>query len=128
MESTEVGWDADRLCEGFSDTCGQNPLWPGMVLEPGWYITCTFTNKAKDTDGDGIADFIEGQGDRDGDGVPNHEDYDPTGYFYDEATGRILKGGSISVNPAGPVNQGNCIWTYCAPRPRLGVVLRRELS
>ncbi|MBN1826036.1 MAG: metallophosphoesterase [Candidatus Eisenbacteria bacterium] len=56
-----------------------------------------------DTDGDGIIDVVEGEGDRDGDGVPNREDYDPTGYFYDEADGRILAGGRISVEGPGAV-------------------------
>ncbi|WP_298258134.1 hypothetical protein [uncultured Litoreibacter sp.] len=60
-----------------------------------------------DTDGDGILDGIEGcnplsGNDRDGDGICDAEDFDPTGYFYCEDDGRILPGGSISVTgPAG---------------------------
>ena len=49
-----------------------------------------------DTDGDMIADANE-QGDRDGDGVADNQEVDPEGFFYDEATGKILTGGSISV-------------------------------
>ncbi|MEP3296601.1 hypothetical protein [Tateyamaria sp.] len=60
-----------------------------------------------DTDGDGIPDSLEGcsplaSNDRDGDGICDAEDFDPTGYFYCEADGRILPGGQISVTgPAG---------------------------
>ena len=56
-----------------------------------------------DTDGDGVADEIEGTGDRDGDGIPDNEDYDPTGYFYNEETAEIISGGQISVNGPGQV-------------------------
>ncbi|MGP6086825.1 DUF7933 domain-containing protein [Antarctobacter jejuensis] len=51
-----------------------------------------------DADGDGIADLLEGSGDRDGDGIPDDEDFDPQGYFYCEADGRIIPGGSFSVS------------------------------
>ena len=54
-----------------------------------------------DTDGDKIADANE-QGDRDGDNVPDSEEIDPAGFFYDEATGQILTGGSISVEGPNP--------------------------
>lgn len=60
-----------------------------------------------DTDGDGIPDSLEGcsplaGNDRDGDGVCDAEDFDPTGYFYCEDDGRLLPGGQISVTgPAG---------------------------
>ena len=51
-----------------------------------------------DTDGDGAPDANESPtGDRDGDGIADSEDYDPTGYFYCEADGRILTGGMITV-------------------------------
>jgi large repetitive protein len=50
-----------------------------------------------DADLDGVPDDIDGTGDRDGDGTPNAQDYDPTGAFYCEDDGRILSGGSISV-------------------------------
>jgi len=51
-----------------------------------------------DLDDDGAPDVNEpATGDRDGDGIPDPEDYDPTGYFYCEADGRILTGGSITV-------------------------------
>ncbi|WP_106743383.1 DUF7507 domain-containing protein [Yoonia maritima] len=35
--------------------------------------------------------------DRDGDGINDQADYDPTGYFYCEEDGRILSGGEVSV-------------------------------
>ncbi|MEL7400369.1 MAG: hypothetical protein AAFN68_07315, partial [Pseudomonadota bacterium] len=59
-----------------------------------------------DSDGDGIPDSEEGTGDRDNDGIPDDEDFDPQGYFYDEETGQILSGGSISITPppGGSVN------------------------
>ena len=51
-----------------------------------------------DNDNDGSDDFNEsGISDRDFDGVPDSSDYDPTGYFYCEADGRILTGGSITI-------------------------------
>jgi uncharacterized repeat protein (TIGR01451 family) len=50
-----------------------------------------------DSDGDGISDVDEGKGDRDGDGIPNNQDYDPTGTFYCEEDGRLRSGGRISV-------------------------------
>lgn len=57
-----------------------------------------------DSDGDGATDAEEGDGDRDNDGIPNKDDYDPTGYFYDQADGRILSGGGITVTPSAGVN------------------------
>jgi len=56
-----------------------------------------------DDDGDGISNEKEGNGDRDGDGDVNSQDYDPTGYLYDSATGEIISGGSISVTGPGNV-------------------------
>ena len=56
-----------------------------------------------DTDGDGCPDITEGNGDRDGDGTLNKGDYDPTGYFFDEADGKIIPGGSISVTGPGAI-------------------------
>ncbi len=55
------------------------------------------TTPPADVDGDHIPDVIEVVGDRDGDGVLNIDDFEPTGYFYEETTGRILLGGSITV-------------------------------
>ena len=87
--------------------CLINPLFDATGKRVSWAnpsgnITSTGkgVKKPGDSDGDGVFDVIEGIGDRDGDGIPNHLDYDPTGYFYDEATGRIIKGGSVAV--AGP--------------------------
>ncbi len=60
-----------------------------------------------DSDGDGATDIAEGRyksqpPDRDGDGIPDYEDYDPSGYFYDETTGEIIPGGKIDVTGPGP--------------------------
>ncbi|HDP97788.1 MAG TPA: T9SS type A sorting domain-containing protein [bacterium] len=57
-----------------------------------------------DTDGDGIRDYDEGAGDRDGDGIPDNEDYDPSGWIYDETNGNIISGGTISISPSTGVN------------------------
>ena len=54
-------------------------------------------NSFADTDNDGISDILEGLLDNDNDGILNFADYDPTGYFYDEVTGRIIAGGNITV-------------------------------
>lgn len=51
-----------------------------------------------DPDGDGACESEVD--DRDGDGIPDAEDYDPSGYLYDQDTGEILTGGSVSVTPA----------------------------
>ena len=70
-----------------------------------------------DADGDGIKDAVDDNdgkygedsdsgnegNDRDGDGIPNSLDYDPTGYFYDMATGEIIAGGLIQVSGPGAV-------------------------
>ena len=57
-----------------------------------------------DSDDDGVFDSDEGTGDRDNDGIPDYNDYDPTGFFYDEADGRIIPGGSIEVEGPGTIN------------------------
>ena len=51
-----------------------------------------------DPDGDGACESETE--DRDGDGIPDAEDYDPTGYLYDRNSGEILSGGRVTVNPA----------------------------
>ena len=66
-------------------------------------VTTTASAPPADTDGDGILDSIEGTGDRDGDGISNDLDYDPTGYFYNEATGEIISGGLVSVSGPGAI-------------------------
>jgi surface protein len=54
---------------------------------------------AKDSDGDGAPDFMEsGFIDYDGDGLPDNLDYDPAGWIYNEQTGEIITGGSVSVS------------------------------
>jgi phosphodiesterase/alkaline phosphatase D-like protein len=62
------------------------------------------TAAANDTDGDGVPDGTEGTGDRDSDGTQNYLDYDPTGYFYDEADAKILAGGLIIVSGPGAIS------------------------
>jgi uncharacterized repeat protein (TIGR01451 family) len=57
----------------------------------------------KDTDGDGVPDDVEGTTDRDNDNIPNNEDYDPTGYFYDEANAKIIADGKIEVTGPGVI-------------------------
>ncbi|KJZ19540.1 hypothetical protein TW80_01075, partial [Loktanella sp. S4079] len=47
--------------------------------------------------------------DRDGDGINDQADYDPTGYFYCEEDGRILSGGEVSVS--GPLGTQSGIGT-----------------
>ena len=61
-----------------------------------------------DADNDGAVDSIEStSGDRDSDGIMDQNDYDPTGYFYCQSDGRILSGGSITVqNLAGGSQTG----------------------
>ncbi|MBN1996773.1 T9SS type A sorting domain-containing protein, partial [candidate division KSB1 bacterium] len=66
--------------------------------EGGWELIGMYANQP-DTDGDGMLDIMEGTGDRDGDTIPNDQDYDPTGFLYDEATGYILPTGRIDVVP-----------------------------
>ena len=66
-------------------------------------VTTTAAAPPADTDNDGILDSIEGTGDRDGDSVQNDLDYDPTGYFYDEATGEIISGGLVSASGPGAI-------------------------
>jgi hypothetical protein len=60
-------------------------------------------NLCQDTDGDGMRDSDEGDGDRDGDGLADYEDYDPTGYFYNEVSGGIVFGGRIDVIGPGTI-------------------------
>ena len=61
----------------------------------------TILNVNPDTDGDGPDDAIEGVGDRDGDGIPDFQDFDPTGYFYCSETGQIIPGGTVAFTAAG---------------------------
>ena len=53
-----------------------------------------------DSDNDGITDVDEGVTDRDGDGIPNNQDYDPSGWIYNEDNGEIVTGGTISISPS----------------------------
>ena len=70
-----------------------------QVLYPGEPLP---TNE--DYDNDGTADTIESDtADRDGDDIKDRFDYDPQGYFYCQADGRILTGGSVAVIGPGTV-------------------------
>jgi len=57
----------------------------------------------QDTDKDGVSDLTETTGDRDGDTITNDLDYDPTGYFYNEADAKIISGGKINVTGPGAI-------------------------
>jgi len=84
-----------------SDDPGETPSDPGDVNPTPF--------NSPDPDGDGSPDGNESPtGDRDGDGTADSEDYDPTGYFYCEADGRILSGGLIAVEnlTAGGIQTG----------------------
>lgn len=64
----------------------------------------SLTSAPQDTDEDGAYDHLETDADRDGDGIPNYQDYDPTGYFYNVHDGSIVPGGLIDVTgPQGSV-------------------------
>jgi uncharacterized repeat protein (TIGR01451 family) len=63
-----------------------------------------------DADNDGSPDTDESAtNDRDGDGIPDAQDYDPTGYFYCEETGEIQTGGLITVT--GPLGSQTGVGT-----------------
>lgn len=80
-----------------------------------------------DADGDGAFDDIESSTlDRDGDNIVDSQDYDPQGYFYCQADGRILSGGKVTVTGPGTVTMvhdgsetnafaGNYQWYVDAP-------------
>ncbi len=61
------------------------------------------TATENDSDSDGMMDNQEQDGDRDGDGVADYQDYDPSGYFYDERNGKIVSGGSVAVTGPGVI-------------------------
>lgn len=82
----------------FDDIVGNS--YAGISDTTTWNFT---TRPVGDADGDGMTDPAEGSGDRDGDGVQNDLDYDPTGYFYDEATGEIISGGLVSASGPGAI-------------------------
>ncbi|MCK0139919.1 hypothetical protein [Aliiroseovarius sp. F47248L] len=44
--------------------------------------------------------------DNDGDGIPDYQDFDPTGYFYCEQDGSVLTGGQVSISGGGFTQTG----------------------
>lgn len=80
----------------------------------------SFTTLIVDTDGDSIPDSKE-TGDRDGDGIADKDDYDPTGWIYLETNGLIITGGTIGITGPGSVNiiedgsTGYYQWTVTTP-------------
>ncbi|NOZ61987.1 MAG: T9SS type A sorting domain-containing protein, partial [Calditrichaeota bacterium] len=68
------------------------------------YEDSTCTEVDDDFDDDGVKNAEEGDADRDGDGIPDHQDYDPSGWIYNEDNGDIISGGTISVSPSAGVN------------------------
>ncbi len=63
------------------------------------YEDSTCTEIDDDFDDDGVKNAEEGDGDRDSDGIPDHQDYDPSGWIYSEINGEIISGGTISISP-----------------------------
>lgn len=61
-----------------------------------------FVEPCVDPDGDRVCNE-SCTDDRDGDGVPDCDDYDPQGYFYCEDSGEILPGGRVEVSGPGAV-------------------------
>ncbi len=84
----------------YSQTGGLAPTGHAPDGEVEDYQTSIQTTSEIDSDMDTVPDALEGSMDRDGDGIPNALDYDPTGYFYDSSSGEILTGGSITVTPS----------------------------
>ncbi|MBL7095704.1 DUF11 domain-containing protein [candidate division KSB1 bacterium] len=82
--------------DNFNDINTDDPA-TGQADDP----TCTLVDD--DFDDDGISNVVEGESDRDNDNVPNHQDYDPTGYFYDEADAKIIAGGKTNVTGPGVI-------------------------
>ncbi|WP_204113625.1 beta strand repeat-containing protein [Shimia biformata] len=90
------------LPEGAAEDAEANLTQEGPAILVEVHLSGTPNPDLVDSDGDGISDIKEGSGDRDGDGIPNAQDYDPQGYFYCEDDGRILSGGGITVTgPSG---------------------------
>ena len=100
----------------YSTTAGQ-PGAPNVAVATSDQITDGSSSNEvvlaqPDSDGDGAPDVDEGCGpgdDRDGDGVCNARDYDPTGYFYCEDDGRIIPGGGVRVS--GPFGDASGVGT-----------------
>jgi hypothetical protein len=100
-------WEVSYLLEPEEDDSGEDPDGDGLTNLEEYLQGLDPTVDDTDVDSDGILDHVEGRDalpppDRDGDGVPDWLDFDPTGYFYDEQTGRIVSGGQITIDgPAG---------------------------
>lgn len=112
MTLTEADWDQPHqvILTGVNDDIDDgDQLWkviiaPVVSSDPHFAgfdpqdVAVVNVDNDIDTDGDGVIDMLEGDEDRDSDGLANKLDYDPTGYFYDSATGDIVPGGSVSVS------------------------------
>jgi uncharacterized repeat protein (TIGR01451 family) len=95
----QPGASATNQAFGSSDQLGTPVATDDPTVTPGNSsdINPTVTSFS-DADNDGAQDGLESStGDRDGDGVPDQVDYDPTGYFYCQSDGRIMAGGLITV-------------------------------
>ena len=89
---------------GFVVTTANDPL--VVVLADNEVFVDADFGLCADADGDGICDALESCGeDRDGDGVDNCQDFDPTGYSaYCENSGEIVAGGLVTVTGPGNIN------------------------
>jgi len=74
-----------------------------IVITEGQNLNNVDVGMFQDMDHDHIPDDVEGTDDRDNDGIPNNQDYDPAGYIYYEITGEIISGGLIEVSGPGVV-------------------------
>ncbi|UCE17763.1 MAG: hypothetical protein JSV84_12890, partial [Gemmatimonadota bacterium] len=100
-KGTGYGLGVNGCPDGLGDACDNCPNHYNPGQED--FNNDGIGNLCQDTDGDGLRDRDEGDGDRDGDGIPDYEDYDPTGYFYDEVTGGIVSGGRVDVIGPGTI-------------------------
>jgi len=94
--------DLDLIRESLNKTLADPDFDPLIDTNHDGIIDAQDFNFVKDAcgdpDGDGACEsYTE---DRDGDGIPDAEDYDPTGYLYDVNSGKILSGGKVTVSPA----------------------------
>lgn len=101
-----LGFDTEgQDIDGYNTAVATAPQLPGPVSSNDPVVTPDNPDDVQptpvtmlDTDRDGSTDYYEvAAADRDGDGMMDPKDYDPTGYFYCESDGAILAGGMITV-------------------------------